>query len=182
MAFDINNFKEVGGNRNFVDGGQVYTIHSATDSLTTMLANGYLNDLSGTLNVRDTIILCGSDFTQVARIATNNGSVITVTIAQVYAPSEVLVDPSEISTVTIITDVITTTGIGAVDLDDGISGQIKIITLVIDGGDFDLQPFGALGYSSINFADAGDTVTLLFAVGGWAITGQGGPGTGPLVT
>ena len=179
MAFDIDNFKEVGGNRNFIDGGQVYTLHSADDTIATMLADSYLDDLSGTLKVRDCIILCASDFTQVARVATNSAGVVTLTAIQGYGPAQALSGPGAADITSLMTD-LTTTGADAITLADGAIGQEKIITPVVDGGTATLTPANALGYTTIAFADAGDTVTLTFKSGGWAISGQGGLGTGPL--
>lgn len=182
MALEIDNFKEVGGNRNFTDGGQVYTLHSEDDTITTMLENDYLGGLSGTLKVRDVIILCGSDFTQMARVASNDGTTVTVTSPNGYSPAQSLSGPGAADITSLITDV-TSTGADAVTLADGDTGQTKIITLIVDGGTMTLTPATALGYATIVFADAGDTVTLLFKKAlGWTVIGQGGLGTGPVVT
>lgn len=61
MAFDIIGFKETSGPGNSQDGGQTYTQWSVDDTLATMLASGYFNDLAYKLNVRDTITLTGTD-------------------------------------------------------------------------------------------------------------------------
>ena len=74
----------------------------------------------------------------------------------------------------------TSTSTDAVTLADGAPGQIKVITLIVDGGDMTLTPATAMGYTTIVFADAGDSVTLMFTTLGWAIIGQGGLTTGPL--
>lgn len=181
MAFDINNFKEVGGNRNFVDGGQVYTLHSSTDTVSTMLADSYLDDLNGTLNVRDTIILNGSDFTQVARIATNSTGVVKVTSAQVHSPAEELVSPGAVGLTTLITD-LQSSGADAITIADGVIGQVKIINFTIDGGNpVTLTPATPLGFSTAAFGSIGDSLTLLFCALGWVVIGTGGVGTGTTI-
>jgi len=66
-------------------------------------------------------------------------------------------------------------------LADGDVGQLLNITLIVDGGTMTLTPANGLGYSTIAFADAGDSVQLEFKSGGWAVIGQGGISTGPVV-
>ena len=68
----------------------------------------------------------------------------------------------------------TTTGAQAGSLADGAQGQIKIISLVADGGDGTLTPTTRNGYATITFADAGDTVILMWMTQGWTVIGQGG--------
>ena len=78
MAFSIQNFKEVGGPGNSKQGGQFYSVFSASDALATMLASGYLNDLATRLHVRDLILFSGTDGSQLAQVDTNNGTTVTV--------------------------------------------------------------------------------------------------------
>jgi len=179
MALNTDNFKETSGPGNSQGGGQTYTVFSTSDTLGTMMASGYLNDLAFKLNVRDTIVMSGSDFSQLVRVATNSGGVVTVTNSTVYGGIQSLSGAGAADIITAVTEV-TSTGADAVTLADGAIGQVKIISLIVDGGTMTLTPANALGYSTIAFADAGDTVTLVFLTGGWAIQGQGGLGTGPL--
>ncbi len=80
-----------------------------------------------------------------------------------------------------------TSGSGAEALtlaDSTIVGQIKIITMVVDGGgDGTLTPGGTLGFvgssTNIVFADAGDSVVLLWTAEGWVCIGSAGLGGGP---
>lgn len=74
---------------------------------------------------------------------------------------------------TLVTE-LTTTGANALTLADGAEGQIKIITMIVDGGDGTLTPTNRAGYSTITFNDVGDTVQLLFANGKWAIVSNYG--------
>lgn len=70
---------------------------------------------------------------------------------------------------------LTTTGADALTLADGIEGQVLRILMVVDGGNGTLTPTTKLGYSTITFNDAGDTVTLMFVTGrGWMILSNNG--------
>lgn len=66
----------------------------------------------------------------------------------------------------------TSTGAGqALTLANGTVGQIKTITHVVDGGSGVLTPTTALGYTTVTFTNAGDSVTLRYTSQGWAIAG-----------
>ena len=77
----------------------------------------------------------------------------------------------------------TTTGAEAGTLADGDHyGQLKTVTLVVDGGDGTLTPTTLADGTTITFADVGDQVTLIFGASGWRIinkcnvaTGDAGP-------
>jgi len=73
----------------------------------------------------------------------------------------------------------------ALTLADGTVGQVLTITLVTDGGgDGTLTPTTCTGFATIVFADAGDTMTLLFvdATVGWIIVGGTGVAAPPVIT
>ena len=78
-----------------------------------------------------------------------------------------------------------TSGAGAEALtlaDSTIVGQIKVIIMIVDGGDGTLTPTTLLGGTTITFADAGDAVVLLWVTTlGWVRIAQGGPGVGPVM-
>lgn len=76
----------------------------------------------------------------------------------------------------------TTTGADAGTLADGSEGQHIYIILVVDGGTGTLTPANAGGYTSIAFADAGDSVHLLFTNGAWYMVGHGGIAGGPVAS
>ena len=63
----------------------------------------------------------------------------------------------------------TTAGAHAGALADGTNGQIKIITMVADGGNSVVTPAAGNGFSTITFADVGDTATLIFTGNKWNI-------------
>jgi len=75
---------------------------------------------------------------------------------------------------TLITEV-TTTGADALTLADGTAGQIKIITMVTDGGDGTLTPTTFANGTTMTFGDAGDTVMLAYnSTIGWTIVSNSG--------
>ncbi len=178
MAFDIDNFKEVGGPGNSKDGGQVYSQFSDVDTLGTMMVSGYLDDLSGTLSSGDSIILSGTDGSQMVRI-TDTAGVITVASAGTTGIAATLSGAGAVPITARSVD-LTSTSTDAWTLADGAVGQLLNVTMVVDGGTAILTPANALGYTTITFADAGDSVQLEFKSGGWALIGQGGLGTGPV--
>lgn len=76
---------------------------------------------------------------------------------------------------TSLTTKVTSTGANALTLADGTDGQVKIIVMVVDGGDATLTPTTKTGFSTITFNDAGDGVTLVFTTTtGWIVAGNNG--------
>lgn len=71
----------------------------------------------------------------------------------------------------------------ALTLADGTPGQILVISLVVDGGGTGtLTPTTAGGWVSCDFADAGDTLALMFiATTGWVILGAAGVAAPPAI-
>ena len=70
---------------------------------------------------------------------------------------------------------LTTTGAQAQTLANGVNGQIKIITMVADGGDGTLTPNTFANGSTITFNDVGDSVLLIYnTTGGWALVSNTG--------
>ena len=77
--------------------------------------------------------------------------------------------PTAISVSTALT-LLQTAGSNATTLANGtVVGQIKIIVHDTDGGTSVLTPATRLGYADINFADDGDTATLLWTGAAWAV-------------
>ena len=79
-----------------------------------------------------------------------------------------------LSATTLISE-ITTSGAQAFSLVNGTAGQIKIITMVVDGGDATLTPATLHGGSTIVFNDVGDSVILVYhnTIGWKAIVNNG---------
>jgi len=77
-----------------------------------------------------------------------------------------------ISVATAVT-LLQTAGSNATTLADGtVQGQIKIIINDTDGGTSVMTPADRLGYASIDFADDGDSVMLMWTGAAWAVIGQ----------
>lgn len=73
----------------------------------------------------------------------------------------------------------------ALTLANGTAGQLLTISLVTDGGgDGTLTPTTMTGFATIVFADAGDTITLLYIDGtvGWIIVGGTGVAAPPVIS
>ena len=68
-----------------------------------------------------------------------------------------------------ITHINTTAGVHAGAMADGNKGQIKIITMITDGGNSVVTPTNFANGSTITFDDVGDTVTLLFTNSKWTL-------------
>ena len=73
----------------------------------------------------------------------------------------------------LITEV-TTTGADALTLANGSAGQVKIITMIVDGGNGTLTPATLAGGTTITFADVGDGVVLVYGTAGWVVVGNNG--------
>ena len=65
---------------------------------------------------------------------------------------------------------ITTTGADAYTFADGVEGQIKIISMKVDGGDAIVTPDNLVGYTSVTLNNVKDNFTLLYQSTGWVIT------------
>lgn len=78
----------------------------------------------------------------------------------------------------------TTGGAEALTLANGFPGQIITISLVTDGGDGTLTPATRTGFSTIVFADAKDTATLMYVddTVGWIMLGYYGTAAPPVVS
>jgi hypothetical protein len=60
-------------------------------------------------------------------------------------------------------------------LANGTDGQVKMIVMVVDGGDATLTPTTKTGFTTIVFNDIGDGVTLVYTTTtGWIVTGNFG--------
>lgn len=71
---------------------------------------------------------------------------------------------------------ITTTGADAYSLANGVVGQVKIISMAVDGGDATITPTTFANGSTITFEDVNDCITLIYTANGWlSIANQGSP-------
>lgn len=76
-----------------------------------------------------------------------------------------------VNTTQLCTDFTSTGGAQALTLADGALGQFKTITHVVDGGSGVLTPATKVGFTTVTFTNAGDSVTLRFTAAGWAVVG-----------
>jgi hypothetical protein len=79
-------------------------------------------------------------------------------------------------TTNVITEITTAAGAAAVTLANGTAGQIKILTMVVDGGgDATITPATFANGTDITFADVNDTVVLVYAnTIGWVVAANTG--------
>ena len=90
------------------------------------------------------------------------------TLGTTFGTVQALSGAGAVDVTSMITQV-TTTGADALTLADGANGQMKIITMVADGGDGTLTPTTFANGSTITFNDVGDSVLLVYnTTGGWA--------------
>jgi len=68
-----------------------------------------------------------------------------------------------------ITHINTTAGVHAGTMADGTNGQIKVITMIVDGGNSVITPTNLAGGTTITFNDVGDTVVCLFTNSNWVV-------------
>lgn len=69
---------------------------------------------------------------------------------------------------------LTTTGANALTLADGVTGQVKTIVMITDGGDGTLTPTNFGNGTTATFNDAGDSLTLIFVNSKWYILANSG--------
>lgn len=71
---------------------------------------------------------------------------------------------------------LTTTGANAYTLANGtVSGQVKIINMIVDGGDATVTPNTLAGGTAITLNDVGDSVTLVWnSAVGWIVAANNG--------
>ena len=67
---------------------------------------------------------------------------------------------------------LTTTGTNAYTLADGTEGQLKIISMKVDGGNATVTPDNFVNGTQIVFNDVEDTLTLLYQSTGWVVLAQ----------
>ena len=70
---------------------------------------------------------------------------------------------------------VTSTGANALTLANGTAGQLKIIRMIVDGGDATLTPTTKTGFTTITFNDVGDVVVLQYVTTlGWMVVSNTG--------
>lgn len=72
----------------------------------------------------------------------------------------------------LLTSAVVTTAASTATLPDGKAGQLKIVVLATDGGDLVLTPDNLANGTTITFANAGESVLLVWAAGNWHVVGE----------
>ena len=113
-------------------------------------------------------------FEQVTKNATTGAFTTSATYgASITGGVESVSGAGALNLTDLITEV-TTTGADALTLANGSSGQVKIITMIVDGGDGTLTPATLAGGTTITFNDVGDGVVLVYGTAGWVVVGNNG--------
>jgi len=94
-------------------------------------------------------------------------------ISRIVGDVQQISGPGVISLDTLVTE-ITTTGADAYTLADSVVGQIKIIAMIVDGGDGTLTPTTLATGTTITFNDINDNISLLYTTNGWVNTANQG--------
>jgi hypothetical protein len=94
-------------------------------------------------------------------------------ISRIVGDVQQISGPGAISLDALVTE-ITTTGADAYTLADGVVGQIKIIAMIVDGGDGTLTPTTLATGTTITFNDINDNISLLYTTNGWVNTANQG--------
>ena len=91
------------------------------------------------------------------------------TMGAMFGTVQALSGAGAVDTTSLITQVTTTGSNQALTLANGANGQLKIVTMVADGGDGILAPTTFANGTNITFNDVGDSVLLVYnTTGGWA--------------
>ena len=98
------------------------------------------------------------------------------TMGAMFGTVQALSGAGAVDTTSLITQITTTGSNQALTLANGTAnGQIKIVTMVADGGDGVLTPTTFANGSTITFNDVGDSVLLVYnTTGGWALVSNTG--------
>ena len=110
-----------------------------------------------------------------ATVVTTTGTqtLTNKTLGAVIGTVDQLTAAGAIDITTYITE-ITTTAATAYTLADGVLGQMKIISLIVDGGDATITPTTFATGTTITLGDVNDNITLLYTTNGWANTANQG--------
>ena len=102
------------------------------------------------------------------------GNVTGNIVGDVIATNQALSGAGAVNLTDMMTSLTSTGAAQALTLADGVVGQIKIISHVVDGGSAVLTPTTRLGYATITFTNAGDTAMLIYTAAGWDIVSLNG--------
>jgi len=90
-----------------------------------------------------------------------NKTLTSATLTGLFGSVQSLSGAGAVNTTDTVTE-LTTTGADALTLANGTAGQVKIITMISDGGDGTLQPTTFHDGTTITFDDVGESVVLVY--------------------
>ena len=177
MAFDAGKFNARSSINARSKNQQYWTHDAGSDLLATVVAADYFLTATRRPAVGDIIQTSTLGGGYELKVLTSTSTGLTVEMANSV---QALAGPGAADTISRITE-LTTSSTDAITLIDGAVGQIKTIILLVDGGTPTLTPTTLHGATTVVFADAGDSVTLLMGSLGWTVIAQGGLAGGPVV-
>ena len=102
------------------------------------------------------------------------GNVTGNVTGDIFATNQALSGAGAVNVTDMLTSLTTTGASQALTLANGVVGQIKIISHVVDGGSAVLTPTTKIGFSTITFTAVGDSATLIYTASGWDIVALNG--------
>jgi hypothetical protein len=102
------------------------------------------------------------------------GNITGNVTGDIFATNQALSGAGAVNVTDMLTSLTTTGAAQALTLANGTTGQIKIISHVVDGGSAVLTPTTKIGFTTITFTNVGDSATLVYTAAGWAIIGISG--------
>ena len=146
----------------------------SADTLTNKSIDLTDNTITGTTAEFNTALSDGSFATLAGTETLTNKTLTSATLTGLFGSVQSLSGAGAVDVTNTVTE-ITSTAADALTLADGTVGQIKVITMIVDGGDATLTPTTFAGGSTITFNDAGDSVILVYntTVGWVAVANQG---------
>jgi hypothetical protein len=165
------NIVEVRGDGSSVEGQIILNCHANSHGQT-------IKPQPHSAAVTNTMLLPdGANSTLVSEVATQtltNKTLTSATLTGLFGSVQTLSGAGAVNLTDTVTE-ITSTGADPLTLANGTVGQVKVITMIVDGGDATLTPTTFAGGSTITFNDAGDSVILVYntTVGWVAVANQG---------
>ena len=150
-------------------GNHSLTIQLAEDMTANRALDIVVNNAAASLNITGAVVLP----TGTAATLTGTQTLTNKTLAFLKTSVQALSGPGSVDLVTGATK-LTTTGADAFTLADGAEGQMKIITMIVDGGDGILTPTNLGGGTTITFDAVGDSVLLVFLGTDWWVVSNNG--------
>ena len=136
---------------------------------------GFLKDTDGiarSLKSDKDITFRYSDSDVATYLPTNTASIACANLTQTganYLSVQNITGPGTVNVTTTVT-LLTTTGADAYDLPDGgVEGQLKIISMKVNGGNGTVTPDNFVNGTQILFNNVEDTITLLWQSTGWVV-------------